>query len=430
MNIALIGVLAEAPRGGRGDASEVLRQVRAIVEANLHRTPVLRRVLRTTALGDGGPVWVDDSGFDITAHVVLARSHRPLRDEQSFLRWCGERSVIRLDRTRPLWRFDVIPGLPGGRIGVLVVLHHVVADGLRGVELISSLLDPVPRSATEAPPPWRPEPPPSRAELVRNNLDRRVSALRHLRPSRVLPSLRALRALAREPGGPAPATFLAGPIGPGRRLSVLAVPLEEVRSRAHQHGCTINELLLAGVTTGLREVLLERGECRDGLVLRVSVPVGARGGRGGGMFLAPLPVGVADPDARLRMIVETTRPRKDRADEGVADLVTMPTSIARLGILWARHAATSHINLYVTNVPGPPGPLYLGGARLLNAVPLAPLVAGVRLSVTALSYDGQFVVSLLGDDRVDGLPAVKEGVAATLSGLATPAVIGLGEGSR
>jgi WS/DGAT/MGAT family acyltransferase len=427
MNIALIGVLAEAPGDGRRDVSEVLGQVRAIVAANLHRTPVLRRVLRRTALGCGGPVWVDDSGFDIGRHVVLARSQRDLTDEQSFLRWCAERSVIPLDRTRPLWRLDVIPGLPAGRVGVLVVLHHVVADGLRGVQLISSLLEPAPRAATHAPPPWRPEPPPSRADLVRNNLDRRVTALRHLRLSRVPPSLRALRALAREPGGPAPATFLAGPIGPGRRLVVLRFPLEEVRRRAHQHGCTINELLLAGVATGLREVLLERGECQADLVLRASVPVGARGGRGGGIFLAPLPVGVADPDARLRMIVETTRRQKDRADEGVAGLMTMPASIARLGILWARHAATSHINLYVTNVPGPPGPLYLGAARVLDAVPLAPLVAGVRLSVTALSYDGQFVVSLLGDDGLDGLPALREGLAAMLSGIATPAAIGLGE---
>jgi diacylglycerol O-acyltransferase len=430
MNIALIGVLAASPGGGSGNPSEVLEQVRAIVGANLHRTPGLRRVLRTTGVGGGGPIWVDDPGFDVARQVVLASSRRLLPDEQSFLAWCAERSVIPLDRTRPLWRLDVIPELPEGRVGVLVVLHHVLADGLRGVQLISSLLDPAPRSAPQSHPPWRPEPPPPRAELVRQNLDRHVRALRQVRPSRALRSLRVLPALAREPAGRAPATFLAGSLRPGRRVVVLRFPLEEVRGRAHQHGCTINELLLAGVTAGLREVLLERGECREDLVLRASVPVGARSGREGGMFLAPLPVGVADPDVRLRMIVDATRQRKDRADEGVAPLVAMPASIARLGILWARHSASSHINLYVTNVPGPPGPLYLGTARLLDVVPVAPLVAGVRLSGTALSYDGQLVVSLLGDDGLDGLPALGEGVAATLSGLMSPVDIRVGEGSR
>jgi hypothetical protein len=114
--------------------------------------------------------------------------------------------------------------------------------------------------------------------------------------------------------------------------------------------------------------------------------------------------------------VHATRPRKERADQGVAGIVTLPASVVRLGVRWARHAATRHINLYVTKVPGPPGPLYLAGSRLLGAVPIAPLVAGVRLSVTALFYDGQFVVSLLADDALDGLPALADGVQSTLAG--------------
>src|SRR6185437_13058465 len=106
----------------------------------------------------------------------------------------------------------------------------------------------------------------------------------------------------------------------------------------------------------------------------------------------------------------------------VAGIVVMPAGLARLGVRWARHAASSHINLYVTNVPGPVHPLYLGGARLLEAVPLAPLVAGVRLSVTALSYDGQFVVTLLADDGIDELPVLAEGLRAVLSRVPTPAM--------
>jgi diacylglycerol O-acyltransferase len=94
----------------------------------------------------------------------------------------------------------------------------------------------------------------------------------------------------------------------------------------------------------------------------------------------------------------------------------LPVSLARLGVVWAWRAAASHVNLYVTNVPGPPSALYCPGARLLEAVPLAPLVAGVRLTVTALSYDGQLAVSLLGDNNMVDMPVLTAGVRAAFEG--------------
>jgi diacylglycerol O-acyltransferase len=422
MNMALIGVLENRDENAASepDMTALLARVRAAVAANLPRVPMLRRVLHPTRLAEGGPIWVDAPSFDVTQHVVLARPEPPLT-EASFHAWCAGRSLLPLDRSRPLWRMDIVPGLGGGRVGVLVVLHHVVADGLRGVEIISTLLDEEPQPQRDAVAPWRPEPAPSRQALIKDNLHRRVAAVGRMRHAHPLRSLHALRALAREPDGRAPATSLTGSIRPGRQLIVLAFDLRELRSVAGLHACTINELLLAGVTRGLRSLLQARGECPDGLVLRASVPVAARAGRPGGMVMAPLPVGVADPEARLRTIVETTRARKRHPDAGTAVIVTLPASVARVGVLWAKHAAAGHINLYVTNVPGPAAPLYLAGARLVSAVPLAPLVAGVRLSVTALSYDGRFVVSLLADDALDGLPLLAEGVRAALRDVTRPA---------
>jgi len=199
-------------------------------------------------------------------------------------------------------------------------------------------------------------------------------------------------------------------------LTVLRYPTAELRAAAHARGCTINDLLIDAVTTGLRDLLSGRGECRDGLVLRASVPVGARGGSEGGMFIARLPGGVADESERLRIITQATTKGKGRPDQGVAGIVALPASLARLGVVWAKRAAATHINLYVTNVPGPTSALYLAGARLLQAVPLAPLVAGVRLSVTALSYDGQFAVSLLADDSMPDVPVLAAGVRAAFDG--------------
>src|SRR4029450_9838063 len=158
--------------------------------------------------------------------------------------------------------------------------------------------------------------------------------------------------------------------------------MSQLREAAHAHRCPINDLLIAAVTAGLRDLLSGRGECRDGLELRASVPVGGRGGReGGGMFIARLPVGVAEDAERLQIIRQATTAGKRRPDQGVAGIVALPASLARLGVAWAKRAAATHINLYVTNVPGPTSTLYFAGARLLQAVPLAPLVVGVRLHV-------------------------------------------------
>ena len=316
---------------------------------------------------------------------LLAAPGRSFTSDEDFMGWCAHRSVIPLDHTRPLWRMDVVPGLPGGRAAVLVVLHHVVADGLRGVAMIAALLDPAPDAmlpgvASDAEDGatcwWRPEPPPAAMELVTDNVRDLADRIRRIRPATMPQRLRTLQAVSREQARHAPPTLLTGPIGPGRKLLILRQSLEELRAQARRNRCTINDLLLAAVTTGLREMLGERGECPDGLVLRASVPVGARNGNPGGMIVVSLPVGTPDPAQRLGVIRAETARRRLHPDEGIAGIVAMPASLARLGVAWARYAAPSHINLYVTNVPGPPGSLYLAGARLLEAIPVALLVRG------------------------------------------------------
>jgi diacylglycerol O-acyltransferase / wax synthase len=422
MNIALIGVVDGAPLMGPA-GTVALPRIRGFVEARLPRAPMLLRTLRPTRVGQGMPAWIDAPHFDIADHVVLAPADQPLTDENDFLDWCARRSLIKLDHARPLWRLDVIPDLPDGRIGLLLVLHHVVADGLRGVQLVTSLLEPTPDGSADGVG-WRPKPAPSGLEMARDNVRRRWNAVRRFRPSRLSRSTGAvlslskgsghmkaqLRALAHTAGGRAPSTSLTGPIGQERQLTVLRYPVAELRSAAHACGCTINDLLIAALTAGLRDLLAGRGEYQDGLELLASVPVGARPGSEAGMFIARLPVGVADEAERFPIITKATATGKGHPDQGVAGIVALPASLARLGVAWAKRAASTHINLYITNVPGPASTLYFAGARLLQVAPFAPLVAGVRLSGTALSYDGQFAVSLLADDNMPDLPVLAAGV--------------------
>jgi WS/DGAT/MGAT family acyltransferase len=368
MNIALIGIFDGGSLTGPGGEVR-LAAIRSFIAAHLDRAPALHHVLLPTRPGQGPMAWIDAQHLDIGDHVVLAAPGRPFTGKQDFLDWCARRPVIPLDHARPLWRLNVIPGLPGGRIGVLVVVHHVVADGLRGVETIAALLGPALRDEPANAPRWRPERPPTAMELVTDNLRHRVSAIRQIWAGRIPERLRTLRAVSREQARHAPPTSLTGRIGPGRQLLVLRPPLEDLRARAHANVCTINDMLLAAVTAGLRAMLEERGECPEGLILRASVPVGARQGNPGGVIVVPLPVGTADPGQRLRAISAETRRRKQHPDEGIAGIMAMPASLARLGVAWARHAAATHINLYVTNVPGPPGSLHLARARLLEATP-------------------------------------------------------------
>ena len=413
MIIALVGTVEGGPLRDPGGAVCVDR-VRRHIARRLHRAPMLRRMLLPTRLGQGPMAWTDVPVFDIAEHVVLAQPPGPL-DEAGFLDWCAHRSILPLDRSRPLWRMDVVPGLPGGRVGLVVAVHHVVADRLRGVAMMTGLFDQAPDAAADSDPtapPWQPRPVPTGVELVADNLRRRSIAARRMvrRLPELRERLRTLRALvteARTRTAPAPA--LAGPVGSERRMTVIRHRLAELRRSAHARDVTINDVLLAAVTTGLRD-LLGSAKYPENLVLRASVPVGARHGDAGGMIVAPLPAGVDDPDARLLLIREETRRRKLHPDQGIAAMLTMPPSLARLGVAWARHSASSHINLYVTNVPGPSHPLYLAGARVLDVAPLAPLVAGVPLSVTALSYDEVLTVSLLADPSAVDVAVLDAGV--------------------
>jgi diacylglycerol O-acyltransferase / wax synthase len=411
MNIALVGTIETG--GLLDDHGEVdLPTIRAFVEAHLDRAPMLRKVLKPTRPGQGRPVWTDARDFTIERHILLAEPGRTFADDQDFLDWCARETVRPLDRSRPLWRISIVPGLSGQRLGLLVVVHHVVADGLRGVAMIAGLLDVDPAGRTTSAAPWRPAPAPTPAELVVDNLRAGANAVRSIRPDRLRRRLVGLRGLREEISSSAPATVLTGVIGQGRQLVVIGQPLEDLRAAAHALGCTINDLLLAAVTHGLRQMLCSSEDCGEAMKLRATVPVGETNGHAGGMIAVSLPIGFSDPTDRLRHIVAETSRRKQSPDGGIAGIVSMPANLAHLGVVWARHAGATHINLYVTNVPGPLFPLYLAGARLHDVVPLAPLVAGVRLSVTALSYNGVLSVALLADQTLTDFPALTAGVRA------------------
>jgi hypothetical protein len=189
-------------------------------------------------------------------------------------------------------------------------------------------------------------------------------------------------------------------IGQDRTLAVLRSSLETVKEIAHEHGATVNDVLLTVIGGGLRGLLSSRGEPVDGVTLPIYVPISLRHGgsdRDGGNLISqmviPLPVGVADPGRRLQEIaVETT----GRKAIGRPSLGAMFHSRLLRGPM-LKLIVRQRVNVVSADLSGPPAPLYFAGAELIEAFPLVNLLGTESLGVGALSYAGQFNVMVVAD---------------------------------
>ncbi|MGW4587292.1 wax ester/triacylglycerol synthase family O-acyltransferase [Amycolatopsis thermoflava] len=410
-----IGVLAVLD-GNRTAGHFSLDLAREVVAKRLPLVRRMRQVLRVPRTGLGPPYWTDASTVDVDDHVRAAEVPAPGDDEQ--LLGVVERiRRRRLDRSRPLWEMWVLTGLAGGRTGLFVRLHHTIADGVAAVALLGAFFDPGPEVRALAPPWPEAEPEPTAPRLLADNARRRwrevrrgVSALTRLPES--VAAMRqawpAFREFAAE--GRAPRTSLNTPIGPGRRFALVRGDLPLTKRVAAAHGAKVNDVLMAAMSGGLRELLRARGEPVDALVLRAYVPVSLHQeppdrlrGNFDGMMLVPLPLGVADPVRRLAMIAaETTERKKHQRSAGGGALFRV-SAVQRA--VMRRMRRQRWANVYAANVPGPPEPLHFAGACVLEMFPIVPLIGNVTLGLGALSYAGQLAIAVVGD--ADACPDVE-----------------------
>jgi diacylglycerol O-acyltransferase len=376
------------------------------VARRLHLVPRFRQIVIEPGFGLGTPLWADAQTFDIQNHVRLLPGPAPADVGQLLEVWEKIRRSG-LDKSRPLWEIWLLPPQDDGRVGMVVKLHHCVADGIAGVATIGSLFDLEPDRPRFDSPTWTPAPLPTNLELFADALRRRIaggerklSALSH--PIDSLRKLAPYRTIAREFYGeePAPATSLNFVPGLDRRLSILRGSLDEYKNLARAGNAKVNDVLLTAVAGGLRELLLSRGEEVDDVSLRASVPVSMRESEDqpqdnvtSGMAV-PLPIGEPDHLRRLALIAADTRERKKQPRATPAAM--MRTKLAfRVWLHYFRRQKA--VNLFVTNVPGPPMPLYFAGARTLEIFPAIPLGGNLTLGVGALSYAGQFNVTAVAD---------------------------------
>ena len=407
-----------------------IEAVRQVIESRLQLVPHSRQVLYRPRPGLGWPLWVDAAAFDIADHVRVFPL-AVLAGQAQFLAACEQLRRRRLDLSRPRWQVWFLPGLADGRVGVFLRMHHAMADGVAGVAAFGALFDLTAEAPAPAAPPWTPAPAPSTRELLGDNARRRAQGLgralsRLMDPGGTLRQARRTWPAWREAAGQrAPGTSLnRGRIGLDRRLALVRGDLGAAKTIARAQGGTVNDVVLAAVAGGLRDLLLARGEPVGDLVLRASVPVSLHQEQSGrpqgnqvGWMVVPLPVGEPCHARRLALIAAATAARKENAHPQVTSGIFRFILAQRAFNLLLPHQR--YLNIFVTNVPGPPAPLYLAGAPLLEVFPVLAITGNMALGAAVMSYAGQLNLTAVADrDRCPDVEVFAEGVRRVLDDLA------------
>jgi WS/DGAT/MGAT family acyltransferase len=399
-------------------------RIEAFVGSQLHRVPRLRQKLAWVK-GFGQPVWVDDADFNLHYHLRHTALPPP-GDARQLKRLAGRIMSQELDRGKPLWEHWFVDCVEGDRFALISKVHHCLADGIAGLAIIGTLVDPDPEMHPEPTPAWTPRPAPADAALVVEEIRHRSrlpgeflgEQLRRTRSASVdsIPSLSALRELASTSlvvGSPSPLNV---PVGPHRRFDWIELPFDEVHDIAARAGGTVNDALLAMTTSALRTFLLRRGNDVATLELNAMVPVNTRGpansstmGNSVSNLIVPLPIGEADPWARLERLVEVTRALKTSTQPSIVDEMSQLIELLPrplLGPVLRRGSQSTAANLAVSNIPGPRVPLYLLGARQLEMYPVLPLIGNQALGIAIMSYDDGLGWGVIAD--WDALPDLHE----------------------
>ena len=436
MHIGAVMVFDPLPGGGTPSVEELREHLDARVDA----LPRYRQ--RLSERHTGGlrwPEWVDDERFDIAAHVRRATLPAPGGDAELH-EWAAEFWSHRLDRARPLWDIVLLDGLAEGRWALATRTHHCMVDGVGSVDVAHLLLDPEPRPAADPellplpprepehlvhPPAWLAAPAHgamAAAGAVRRGAELVVHPIEALRASRAVGEL-----IVRDELIAAPRSSLNVPISATRRFDSLTVALDDVKTIKTAMGCTVNDVVLAVVSGGLRALLLARGE-HTPVPLRAMVPMNLRaesdhgtlGNRITSLFVE-LPVDEPDDEARLRKVHATATALKGGTQAMGASTLLGLTALAPpvLHATLARSLyATRLFNVTVTNVPGPQIPLYAFGARMRDVLPLVPLAADHAVGIAIVSYDGRLTFGLIADrDDVPDLHLLAEGIEASIDSL-------------
>jgi diacylglycerol O-acyltransferase / wax synthase len=425
----------ELPAGFRGSFVAHLRRHMA---SRLPLLPVLRRRLWWMPLNLANPAWVDAEP-DLRQHIVSiklppsAKVGDGMAEMESVV---GELHSVLLDRSRPLWKFFVLEGLAPSangckRVGLYSQLHHAAVDGIAAVAVAQALLDTTPEGRViEA----RPS---KRNKVFRLGMGQMLRGALASEAAQVAGIIRGLPStlgtladaagqalgrsnLLRRGNLPAkvsnltlaPRTVFNHSVGTRRTFAGVSLPLAELKALGKSHEATLNDIVLVLCSTALRRYLAKRGELpRKSLIAGVPVSLRVAGDTTSdtqaSMSLVSLGTHVADLRKRIEHVKAASAAMK--AAMGSVKSV-LPTDFPSIGVPWLVEAVAALYgkarvadripqvtNLTISNVPGPPVPLYLAGARMLANYPTSIVVHGIGLNITVESYDRQMDFGIVGD---------------------------------
>jgi diacylglycerol O-acyltransferase / wax synthase len=383
---------------------------RDALSARLRAMPAFREKVSDSFLNLDFPVWVEDSDFDIDRHVHRIGLPAP-GGRAEFDELCGYLAGLRVDHRRPLWEMWVIEGLDSGRLAVMLMLHHAMADGVTFANILSQLCStepaPSPPALVEAAPAT------TQLRIAIGGLARFAS--RPLYLVRLLPAtVRAVvdtvrRAVAgRAMAAPftAPRTVLNGSLTADRKVAFARLDLADVKKVANHFGVKVNDVSMALVGGVARQFFLDRGELpKSSLVALVPVSAHGRSGRStrnqvSGIY-ARLQTQIADPVERLRTIAAANIVAKEHSSAiGVTLLQDWGQVIGPvlLGIAKRVYARLTQFrpmyNIVVSNVPGPQARYFLG-AEVSAMYVFGPVMHGAGLNVTLWSANGTLHIALI-----------------------------------
>jgi diacylglycerol O-acyltransferase / wax synthase len=400
-----------------------LAAARATLAERITAVPRLRQRLVRAPVGCGRPIWIDDQAFDISAHLRSVACQPP-GDDPALLQTAVVTATRPLPWSRPLWSATFVTGLTSGRIAIIVVFHHVLADGIGGLAVLASLVDGAPRPS---PGPF-PRPVPSRRALAGDALGSRLKALSH--PAAVLGRVRPALAELRPADLARPArTTLNAATGPARRILVTRTDLGRILARAHAQGATVNDVVLTAVARALRNLLASRGEGMDDLVASVMVTgrpatTATQLGNQIGVMPVRLPAR-GDSDEQIEQITATTSAHKTANRAASAGLLRPAfRTLAALGLLRWLINRQRLVNIFVTNLRGPADQFRFAGAIITDVIPITDIAGNVTLSFGVMSYGGTLVVVVVADpDRHPDLDTLARLLQSELDdlGVAPPA---------
>jgi diacylglycerol O-acyltransferase / wax synthase len=369
-------------------------QLTKLLAERIQTIPRCTQVLQTQS--------IDHPSFNLTHHVRRLALPQPGDDAELFgaIAHALERP---LDMDLPLWECWVIEGLKGNRWAILMKIHHSMADEIPAAQLLTRLCD---------------------------DADGDTFA-RHDGDTKLLPSHQDTRswtdALWRAPGTVRKAAMRAftwpvtwnSPARPAttrRHYSTVRVPLAAVDSVCRKFSVTANDVALAAITEGFRNVLLQRGEKPRADSLRTLEKTDNRVSA----MLPYLPVEHEDPVQRLRTVHHQLHRSTESQGRptGIVELATnyIPLTLCVKAIQALNRLQQQGVVTLATNAPGPRHRLRLMGQRMEQLLPIPPTALKLSTGVSVLSYGDELVFGITAD--YDAAPAMHQLAAGIELGMA------------